>query len=143
MAIVLQSEKSVIFQLIFFCNCVSICFQLFYESLIYLFFSTSDLYVQLLSSSLWNSLKIYYPLLLKVDSFLLLHVACLTCRLCLFCSWFYNFHTERKLKKITEKNSDLVGAQEGLDALANLAIQSDAVDLPASSQTKRSMQALN
>ncbi|CAA2982566.1 B3 domain-containing Os07g0563300-like isoform X4 [Olea europaea subsp. europaea] len=65
------------------------------------------LYVQLLSSSLWNSLKIYYPLLLK-----------------------------RKLKKITEKNSDLVGAQEGLDALANLAIQSEAVDLPASSQTK-------
>ncbi|CAI9787914.1 unnamed protein product [Fraxinus pennsylvanica] len=41
-----------------------------------------------------------------------------------------------KEKKITEQNSDLVVAQEGLDALANLAIQGDGVDLPASSQTR-------
>ncbi|KAL2534564.1 B3 domain-containing transcription repressor VAL2 [Abeliophyllum distichum] len=41
-----------------------------------------------------------------------------------------------KKKKITEQNSDLVVALEGLDALANLAIQAEGEDLPASSQTR-------
>ncbi|CAI9755145.1 unnamed protein product [Fraxinus pennsylvanica] len=41
-----------------------------------------------------------------------------------------------KKKNITEQNSDPVVAQERLDALANLAIQVEEVDLPASSQTK-------